>query len=715
MLLRSLALLVPLAVAAATGCSALDPVSGEPDGVRPGSRSLATGDPTCRADSDCAQGEQCTDGVCQMQRCGSQNYASTAPLGRRRTFASDREILVVSDDASHHALDGYEPTDGSFAHPTEMTFSFGASRVLDAAGGNFTGGRAESVAVAIENASKVTLVTGSERTELDVGLVPVAVAAGDVDGDGLDEVVALAKDGALSVCKATTKTCDRRKIEGVTGKDLVVADVDGDGHAEPVALVDVAGAKSALVVVNLDAAQTNQAEQVRTSVDTTLARISAGILAGGTTSVVALEDGGYADFRADTLHFFAQRDAKLASVGTTSIAKDAVDVLVTDTDGDDKPEILVLEKSGLEVFRATDTSATPATKTALTASQSPSRLLAADIDGDSPVGVLTKDGPELVPGPVVPIAVLVYPPYSRTWSDGTGAIGLGAGESESEDHSTTVSLRASASVGFDVGVPFAVKASISASVDKSWSTTTSNSRSISVGDSFYVDAKPDLEGPDNGVALLACACYHAYTYKVDDPKGRLGGSAVDGRLMSVFVPVGGQTTLWSLKRYNAMAAKVGNLPAIKAPYIVGDVESYPRSPSRLDGSPIPPDDMLFTTPRSYRTSDVARVSWGLEMSEGSSRSEAESIGFSLNGSLKLGPVSAGLGGGRTESESYSVGVGKSASFAGYVPPVRNDVKTPEDEHALHGYGFAPIVYRDRYKTPQGIEGGYYVVTYTVSQ
>ncbi len=714
-LLRSFALVFPLAVAVATGCSALDPVTGDPSSSAPGARSVATGDPTCRADSECAAGEQCTDGVCQMQRCVAPDYASTAPMGRRRTFATDREILVVSDDASRRSIDGYEPTDGSFAFSEGASFAFQGARIVDAAGGNLTGSRAEAVAVALENAPRIAIVSGQTREDLQVGFVPVAVAAGDVDGDGVDEVVALAANGALSICKATTKTCETRSIAGVLGKDLVVADVDGDGFAEPVALVD-AGGKSTLVVVNMDAATTNQAAEIRTTTDKALVRLSAGLFAGNTAAtVVALEEGGYADFAADALHFFANRDAKLTAVSTTNIAKDAVDVLVADADGDDQPEILVLEKSGVETYRATETGAAVGGKTQLTASRNPTRLLAADVDGDSPIGVLTKDAPDLVPGPVVPVSVFVYPPYSRTWSYGTSVIWLGSGESKADEIANTVSLRANATVGFSAGIAGVAKASISATVDRGWSTTNANSRSISVGDAFFVEAKPEIEGPDNGVAVLACACFHAYTYKVEDPKGRLGGGPIDGRLMSVFVPVGGQTTLWSVKRYNAMAAKVGTLPTIRAPYIVGDVDSYPKTLSRLDGSPVPPADMLFTTPRTYRTSDVSRVGWTLEVREGSSRTEAESTDVFLNGSLNVGPVFAEGSVGRGTAEAYTVSVGKSATFGGWVPPIRNDVKTPEDEHELHGYGFAPIVYRDRYKTAQGVEGGYYVVTYTVSK
>jgi hypothetical protein len=136
--------------------------------------------------------------------------------------------------------------------------------------------------------------------------------------------------------------------------------------------------------------------------------------------------------------------------------------------------------------------------------------------------------------------------------------------------------------------------------------------------------------------------------------------------------------------------------------------------SKLDGKPVPTADLLFTSSRAYRTSDVARVGWSLEVSDSTSRTESRTVGASVRGSLQVGPVvvDADVGGSRTQA--YTVTAGKDAQFFGNVPPVRNKDSTPEDESLEHGYGFSPIVYRDKYTTKDGKQGGYFVVTYTVS-
>ncbi len=707
---RPLAAIVVLAaLVAPSACAEPDAVTDAPMIQGPASRALETDDPSCKTDAECAQGEQCTEGVCQIQRCSSK-YRSAPPLGKRSYFAVDRELVVLDDEK--HSLDGYEPTNGSFAHPDRLTVGFGSERIIDEAGGNFNGSRPEGLATAIEGKSSIVVVTGETRTEIAVGFVPIAIAAGDIEGDGTDEIVAVSREGTVAICSVPTKQCARRSVDGVTAKDIATADVYAEGHAVPIVLADKPSGTSFVVVLNDGKNDRPAIDEIDTG--HTAERIAGGdIDHAGAAEIVTLENGGYGDFVADTLRVFGVKENKLAELGSKSIAKDAIDVFAGDIDGDDKAELLVLEGSGIEVFDVES----PATmkvsiKTALTASTRPSRLAMADLDGDSPAGTLVGDA-ELVAGPVVPMSVLVYPPYSRTWSDGTSQIGLGNRESKSDDAATTVTLTASLALGYDVDFPGIAKVALGGRVEGALARTNAAGTSVSVGDRFAVDARPDLEGPDNGVAVLACACYHAYTYAVEDPSGRLGARDADKKKMSLFVPVGGQTALWSLKRYNALAKHLGNLPTVSVPYAVGDPTSYPSKMEKLDGAPIAEADLVFTTPRSYRTSDVARTGWELAVGESNARTDATSIGVGVHAALRVGPVSAETNLGASKSDAYTVTVGKEASFSGSVPPIRNDVRTPEDEHELHAYGFSPIVYRDRYKTESG-EGGLFVVTYAVT-
>jgi len=682
--------------------------------VGPINRALSSDDPTCKVDADCATGETCTNGTCQIQRCANQKFESAPPLKARSYFAVDRELAVLDD--GRNVVDAFEPTDGSFSRSGSLSLAFGAEKVVDTAGGNFSGNRPEGLAVAIAGRSTVSVITGRTRVEMPVGFVPIAVAAGDVDGDGTDEVAALAATGEVAVCVVAKKTCTKRRVDDITAKDLAMGDVDGDGRDEPVVLGDRRGGNSHVFVMNFDEAGTGQSAIEDLDTGHVAERIATGELDRvPPAEIVTLEDGGYLGFASDSVRLFGRKGGKLQELGTSTIAKDAVDLHVGDLDGDDKAEIVVLEKSGVEVFDVTSPSAIQsAYKTPLSSTTSPARIAMSDLDGDSPSGSLVGEK-QLVPGPVVPVALLVYPPYSRQRSSGTASVVFGNTESNSESAETTVALSASLSLGFEVGFPLGAKGRFGASVDRSIALSKGISRSVSIGERFSVDARPELEGPDNGVVVLSNACFHAYTYTVDDPFGKLGEKINGDKKMSIFVPVGGQTSLWSLKRYNVLAERLGNLPKMAIPYKVGDPTSYPDKALTLGNKAIPEKDLLVSSPKAYRTSDVAGVFWWVGQGESRSQSVSTTTGIGVRGGITAGPVSAELSLARSTTDSYSIQMGKDAMFGGSVPPIRNDVNTPEDESQLYGYGFSPIVYRERYKTKDGNEGGFYVVTYSVNR
>lgn len=168
------------------------------------------------------------------------------------------------------------------------------------------------------------MLTRGARTEVELGFSPVATAAGDIEGDGVDEVVVLGRAGEIAICAVGTKSCQRRLIEGIVGKDLAVADVDG--NEEAVVLGDQPHGDSAIYVLNLDAKTSGQPELITLATGRTLTRLAAGDLPGKRPSkIVALEDGGYLDLRADTLRFFSQSAGKLGEADQAIIATDVLD------------------------------------------------------------------------------------------------------------------------------------------------------------------------------------------------------------------------------------------------------------------------------------------------------------------------------------------------------------------------------------------------------
>ncbi len=698
-----------LAILVATAAGACTPDNG---GLKSasgpgGSAFKDEGSVACQADKDCGVGETCANNVCQMKRCGEPNYRSQAPLGTIGYFKRDREVVVAETDSIPGAsLGSFDAQSNALVRMANAAWTSATAPVVDVAGGNLTGTRPESVALAIAGAKSITVKAQTGDIVIPLGFVPVAVAAGDVDGDGTDEVLALSDTGTVSACKASTKTCVSVTAPvPVLPTDLAAGDLDGDGYAEAVVL-----AGKTLAVINFDSERTGHKKTASVEAPKTLTRIAMGDLdADGKDDLVGLEDG----WTGDSVHLIDIGEETATIRTTANVANGARDVAVGSTGADQMTLAVLGGSKNVDMF-AFDAGALKSTFTAtLAGTNSPKRLTLADVDGDSPTRSV-RGTPKLVPGKVVPIAVLSLPPYSRTYSEGESSASVGATESKETGAIKTVILGANVGIALGGELGPIVEAEVSATVGREWWSIDTNTRGISIGGSFEVEAKPQKDGFASGAVMLGCACYHQYEYVIDDPR-RVLGPDVDGKIMSVFVPVGGQTSVWSTRRYNALAEALGTLPKINIPHRLGEVESYPSTPKTLDGAPIPADDMVFKKPPTFRTSDVASVDFELTASEGEASEkhvyDSLTLGaeFGAFGVTVSGEVSATLG------KGYSVAIGRDTTFSGHVPPLRNDPDTPEDEFGLYGYSFTPIVYRHRYTDSERKPGAFYVLTYAVSK
>ena len=161
----------------------------------------------------------------------------------------------------------------------------------------------------------------------------------------------------------------------------------------------------------------------------------------------------------------------------------------------------------------------------------------------------------------------------------------------------------------------------------------------------------------------------------------------------VAVPVGGSTGVWSLARYNAMAQALGTLPILEVP-AVGNVDDYPNTPERIDGTPIPAEDMVFEDPNWYTAPDE-----GSSLRSQYSTDQATSANFDASIGTSAGVTAAGL----------QVGIGAEYGWGeGYrLSSVQQrcslDVLQPypttpahRDEYNLYAFRFAPVVYRHWY-------------------
>ncbi len=657
----------------------------------------------CDSDDACADGEVCEAGVCQMQRC-MDDYASLPPLGAFRYFGVDGEIILVGDD---HYVDAF---DTSAAYAGTIDLSDGEA-VRDVAGGNLDGRRPQGVAIAVTGSAEVVLDQSDGRSTLDVGFAPSDLATGDVDGDGLDELVAFGAGGDIAVCDVDERRCGAARIEGVSGRDVAVGDVDGDGFAEAIFLYNT-GDDESLLVWNLDADQTGQDESLAWSLSFDAKEIAAGDPFGrGYDVVVIKHEGGYLDIADDKLQLF---DVTSEQLSAHTIHGHTIDVAVGDRDGDERDEIVTLRNDHhYDVYAADDGGALKRVeRSEIPVGSSAQRATVLDWDGDSPAGRLVE-GPALVAGQPVPVQVLLFPPYPHGAAAGALSASVTVGNSESSDEtlsdSVALSLGMTASFGAEAG-PF--KASVSSYLKNTATHSQARTRSLSVGARHTIRAEPEMFGRDYAAVVVSCGCYHRYRYETDDPAGKLGPS---GQLAELMVPVGGQTLLMSSKRYNAMAEALGSLPVIDVPVRVGDPASYPTTPTDLGGAPVAAEDMLFPDPPSFQISDVGYV--GFFMVAGESETNEVAFTTTVGMTASFGAFGAGLDVDASigVTQGYALTVGRDALFAGNVPPVPDDPATPEDDYLKHRLSFTPIVYRQRYLDADGNESGYYVLHFTRGQ
>jgi hypothetical protein len=626
-------------------------------------------------------------------------------MGGYHFFGTDGEVVVVNDGVW---LDAFDPG-GDYMTSWDLSKE---GEISDVTSGNFTGKRPRALAVALKSSTKVRVgVPGSKPTTIDVGRYPRALAAGDVNGDGTDELVAFGNAGGISICDVPSGKCGEAVIEGVGGKDVAVADVDGDGYDEPVFLIDNDG-DTQLIVYNTDHEATGQKESLGWSLGFGADSMAAGDLDGdGVAEVVLHEDKGWHNWVSDNLKVFSPSKEQITI--SRSIHGHTIDIAVGDRNADGKDEIAALrDGEEFEVLRYENGAIESVGTHDVTVGGKVSRLALVDWDGDTPSGKLVE-GPELVAGEAVPVAVLMFPPFPYKAAVGTLSADIALGKTESTDEALrdTLSLHVGIGVSFgaDIGV-FKSKVGLYLSKDKTF--TKIHTRKQTVGARYSVLAQPDLHGTGYAPVITSCGCYHRYRYETEDPADKMGGS---GQTVDIFVPVGGQTQLWSSKRYNAMAEATGTLPIIEVPVRVGDVGSYPTTPQTLDGTPIPEEDMLFVETPSYQVSDVGYVSFVLVSGESETNDVAEKTTLGMQASFGAFGASVDVDASVGVETGYSITVGSETIFAGGVPPVPDDPETPEDEYLVHRYSFQPLVYRQHYQDAAGEDAAYYVLHFAAGQ
>ncbi|MEZ4447390.1 MAG: hypothetical protein R3B72_50405, partial [Polyangiaceae bacterium] len=426
---------------------------------------------------------------------------------------------------------------------------------------------------------------------------------------------------------------------------------------------------------------------------------------------VMLEDGGWWGWSDDKLYVF--QPASEEFILDQSVNGHTLDVAVGDRNSDDFDEIAILRSDKqIELFSYQNSQITSVMTTPVTVGDEAQRISFVDWNGDSASGRLVE-GPELVAGDTVPVAALLFPPYPAEVSVGykSASVFLGSTDSTDESMSDTISLSVGLGISFGAEA-FGFKAKVGASISKSTSVTQTFSKSLSVGARYTANSEPELFGRAYAPIVMSCGCYHRYRYQTEDPANLIGGT---GQTVDLYVPVGGQTQLWSSLRYNAMAEATGLYPKIEIPSQVGSVDTYPAAPIDLTAQPVVPEDMVFTDIPTFNASDVGYVNFFLSAGESETNAVAESTDFGVNSSFGGGVVSVDASINIGVSQGYSLRIGRSNLFGGGIPPIADDPDTPEDEFEVHRYSFQPYVYRQHYVDKYGEPAAFYVMNYTAAK
>jgi hypothetical protein len=688
--------------------SAFDaPEIGEDMPPGPGSPTWDDTDLSCATDSDCAPGETCADLVCRPRQCDEGPYTSDAPLGANRVLFPEQELFIVDATQSQSAywVDSYQGN-GAIGY-AGGSFSLGAAALVDVARIHTPDGG--GVVAAVSGQTRVKLAgTGFATKEVDTGLVPVAVSAGDVDGVAGDEIVALSATGGIAICKQAGG-CDRYNFgNGERGVDIAVADTSGDGVGDILFLLRT-GDTTTIAAWSVDVDNGFRAA----SFETHFEAITAGdIDTDGRAEIAVLEDRGWFGFASDRIHFYRVGAGFTGIVAVTTTAS-AIDLAAGDLDGGEQGDAVVVlgDNQTVDVLRWTGSSIVKSFGGSVGTTSAPRRIAVGDYDNDS-VAARLVGGPTLLAGSLVPTMVVTFPPYHSAYSDSArSGVAVGNRNEMAEAFTDTIALNAGIEVGVGADFLGIFGARIGARLGVDVARSRTLSKTVGIGTKFSLRPQPELYGNQYAAVVVACNCFHVYEYEMLDSANRLG---VAGKRMKMVVPVGGQTTVLSTPRYNALAATVPGLPAITVPTRIGDVSSYPRTPTKLDGTPVQPDEHVFPQRPTLRVSDVGAVGFSMGVATSDTNTTALTTSVSVSGSLTALGASVGASLGVSWGKSYSIVIGSSADFGGEVPPLPNKPDTPEDEYLTHAYSFSPYLYRQPYKNSvSGESTGYYVLDYTV--
>jgi uncharacterized membrane protein len=361
------------------------------------------------------------------------------------------------------------------------------------------------------------------------------------------------------------------------------------------------------------------------------------------------------------------------------------DVAIGDMDADGCEDLAVGQYSNLagakvKVYKGANVTSASTSKDIIiiSASTAPKIPCLALGDFDGKGGVMAQFVEEMPPKPpkVHPIAVINAPPYEEGLNTGSATYTTSSEQSYESSKGFTVSAGISVAVGGGVDIPFVgeVSAKIGVSVEREWSRTRSSGYSLAESRSYTANNKDVVIGMKTD--------YVTYKYKLLGPaNATVRFDQCANSTVYISVPVNIVTEALTIDE--AMEDPLF-ASAYRFNHTVGDVSSYPTSLSQIV---TPYTDTLLGANNPIKVDSLLERSWEVSETEWSGTSFEESISVTVTAGVETPYTQTDISGGLGQTKSHTF----SNSFTQALGGTTTEIPLAADP--LFGYKYTPHVMR----------------------
>ncbi len=327
-----------------------------------------------------------------------------------------------------------------------------------------------------------------------------------------------------------------------------------------------------------------------------------------------------------------------------------------------------------------------------------------DFDGDSMVVRYTGDSWLAMSEPRIVVAMAMPPGWASIPQDNKGNTWVGYGQvrTESSSESNEISMSASVTMSVEASDPFnIVSAKASTTLKTELTKTQTQTKTVSTGVKRVGNWAPD---DLSDFVIYTATEYERFQYEVithEDP-------TKVGTLLTIDVPLQTNTFKKTVKAFNEQNGDYRDIGVETFTHTVGDPSTYPDKDARdallatYTGWMTPdPSEQLLSIGEASAGGTEAFISMGKE----NAQSEARTLGVEVSAGFSVGGVGVESTVGLSNTNIYEIAVAESTDYAGSVGDI------PSSHFNDYEYYFGMFVYN--FERDDGVK--YQVINWCVEQ